>query len=236
MSKTLGLLLLSAAGMGMDINDLRVEYQPYAGREFESGGNVSELSLNYGGTSTEENADHDASMHQRVAVLYRRSLGPLRAGFGAPVWGLELADDLVRMNQGTLTYRGRAVLLDAYAGWGFKLTRHWHIEEGVLAGIGRTNWSQSFGGYYNDGSDWNSEDTAFTKEYGFDLATYYTFTDPAIQLGLDLRHVVTTSKAHFSGQHYAQGNSDPGDIVETNTDWKFTVEGIAIGLAAGYRF
>jgi hypothetical protein len=230
------LAALAAPVCAMDIDDLRIEYAPIAGKQFSGQGEVQQFSLTDFDSRQFDSVGEDASSHTRTSIDYRRSLTDLRAGFGSLVWGFEVADDLVKQNQSFVSYRGRSFMIDGFLGWAWKLTSAWHVEEGILVGVGRTRWRQDFNEFYNDDTAWNDESEGFSYEYGFDLASYYTVARHW-QVGIDLRQMYLTSHTRFIGQHEAGPTGpDANDIMSVSADWKFSVEGINLAAVVGVRF
>lgn len=231
------LVALVSPCRGMTIDDLRLQDTTLGGKSFKAGGNVTTSNSTFGEGSAEENVSENANRHTRFALIYRRSVNPLRSGFGSPVWGLEVAHDQVREQQGLLTYRGTSAMLDVYLGWAWRLTPGWHLEEGIIAGLGRSVWRQTFATYYGDGTDWDDSTTGFASEYGFDLGTYYTFRDPSLQIGVDIRHMVMSSHVRFTGTHVeGPAAASPGSVTTIQANDHIVVEGIVLSVSLGYRF
>ena len=231
-------LLVRLPILGMAIDDLRLEYMPSAGREFQAGGTVNSLDFSNGQEvdNVQGNVSTNASRHSRSALGFRESDGELRAGYGALIWGFELADDLVREHQSNLSYRGRSEMIDGLLGWGWRITRNWHLEQAVFLGVGRSRWSQNFTGFYDDGTSWDDETESFTYEYGFELGSYYTFPASHLQCGLYLRQLVMSSHARFQGRHDSVDPNAIGDTTTVTASTKINVEGIVFGGGIGYRF
>ena len=134
----------------MDIDDLRIEYAPIAGKAVQRRRRGPEVQSWSNGLATRRQSasvGENASWHTRTSIDYRNAslTRLLRAGFWPRfVWGFEAADDLVKQNQSFISYRGRSFMIDGFLGWAWKLTSAWHVEEGILVGVGRTRWRQDF--------------------------------------------------------------------------------------------
>jgi hypothetical protein len=221
-----------ATAHAMEIDDLRIGFAPIAGRSFENSGELN-VQAPVSGFSQQGQvaASTDAHQHRRTTLALRRSVGELRSGFGAPIWGIEIADDRLHEDQSVIHFSGRTYMLDLVAGWGWRIMPRWHVEQGLLLGLGKARWHQHIDQFFQDGTDWDDSANGFAYEYGFGIGSYYTVADH-LQVGLDLRHVLTRSRARFIGSHDDGG----GDIESVSYDAKFEVGGFTLSVSAGYRF
>jgi hypothetical protein len=224
------LALLPLLASALEVDDLRATYG-LLGREFSASGQVEDITPSGVRLSSQEEVSTDADKHDRLALAYRRSAGPLQAGFGAPLWGLELAQDRVHEHQGSISYTGHTQMLDLVLGWAWKVRPNWHVEQGLILGGGHAHWRQRIQGYYTDGADWDSTASGFAYEYGFCVGTYYTIADH-LEIGIDARHLVTRARARFIGQEELSSNN----WETTSFDAKFNSRGLGITFATGYRF
>jgi hypothetical protein len=228
------LALLPALAAALEVNDLRLTYSPWEGRDFDASGQV--VAIGPSGTilDSQEEVSTDADRHRRAGLAYRRSVGALQAGFGAPLWGVEFGQDSVRENQGTIAYDGKSQMLDLVLGWAWKVRPEWHVEQGLIVGAGHAHWNQHIDSFYSDGAAWDNTASGFAYEYGFGVATYYVIAEH-LEVGFDVRHLVTRSRARFIGTH----NTDPLDPTKIETasfDAKFETRGLGVTFSTGYRF
>jgi hypothetical protein len=229
------LALLPAALGALEVDDLRLTYAPWLGREFDATGQVEVIGPNGPLLESQEEVSTDANRHQRVGLSYRRSLGALQAGFGAPLLGLELGQDSVHEKQGQISYVGQTQLLDLLAGWAWKVRPNWHVEQGILIGAGHAHWQQKIAGpFFTDGAGWDDSTSGFAYEYGLSIGTYYAIADH-LEVGLDVRHLVTRSRARFIGQHHTDPTK-PDKIETASFDAKIDTRGFGVTLSTGYRF
>lgn len=238
MRAALAVLALASPASALVVDDLRLQWSPRLGTEFTASGELQQRHSGSGGgnlLTSSETASQDATRHDRFALSWRHSFGGLRAGQGAPTIGLEFGTDRVRQRQGVgsggqATFDGDAWLLDVFAGWSWRVTSRWHVEQGLLLGGGPIRWEQRFPSFYADGSDWVARDRGFAYEYGFAIASAYEITDHLV-VGIDLRHLVTRSRVIFAGAKQTGAQTELA-IAE----FSFRVSGFGGAAFAGYRF
>lgn len=233
LTMTLAALWLSAGCLpAMQLDDLRIVYAPVLGKEFSAKGPVNDVAPKAGYVDrSERSISADAKSHDRIGLAYRRTPHEVRAGVGAFTWGLEVARDRVRERQTRVELTGETYLADLFLGWTWRVMPGWHVEQGVMAGMGRSRYNLNFPRFFRDTSTWNSSATGFAYEYGFALGTSYTWSEHA-QIGIDVRHLVTRSNATFTGSRNIGG----GDTQSVSWDTQIEVKGIGISAGVGYRF
>jgi hypothetical protein len=217
------------------IEDLRLLYGHDMGNGFRKDGHAevrTPTTVLFEGNSA---MVYDLSEHTRYAVGYYRSLGPLEAGVGSFLWGMELARDRVYDRRQLSSTRidqtaGTSMLLDGFAGWAWQLPGGFHVEQGAILGLGETEWKQDRSAWYQDGARWRSTSHDFTYEYGFRVAAYRTFAEQ-FRAGVDLRYLELRSTAEFTGVHWSNGA--PESVVYTPS---IRVHGLGIMFCVAYRF
>ena len=229
----LAALWLSAGALpAMQLDDLRMVYMPVLGKEFSADGPVNDVAPIAGYVDrSDRTISADAKTHDRIGLAYRRTPHEVRAGVGAFTWGVEATRDRVRERQLSVNLVGETYLADLFLGWSWRVMPGWHVEQGVLVGMGRSRWNLNFPGFYQDGGTWNSSTTGFAYEYGFTLGTSYTWSEHA-QISVDVRHLATFSSATFTGSRDIGG----GDTESVVWDSHLEVQGLGISAGLGYRF
>ena len=222
--------LVLAAVPAMQLDDLRLMYAPLMGDELSADGQRRYLDSNVGSITTDD-LSFNSGTHDRFGLAYRRSERELAAGIGSFTWGLELGRDRVRLHEGRTELAIEAWMVDVFLGWSWKVWPGWHIEQGILVGIGRSRWDLSHPNFYLDGSAWDSAAVGFASEYGLALAVSYTVSEH-LQFGVDLRHTITSSEATLTGDH------DSGGGNSETVSWRASSEAKGPGISTwiGYRF
>jgi hypothetical protein len=165
--------------------------------------------------------------HRRFGVGWYRSEGDLRPSVGSFAYAGEIAYDTVRMTGPDKEIDGRTAMIDAFAGWAWALTPEWHLEEGVLLGVGESRWEWEA----DVGSTpWKSTSTDLSYEYGFRVGSAWTFAN-GLQLGLDLRHLLMRSSADFRRRSESTGLT----VVQSYRP-EIEIRGFGVLALIGYRF
>jgi hypothetical protein len=238
------LLGLASLALAMEVNDLRLEYSPIQGKEYSQQGSASYALVNGSGTITSYtnqsvSRTEAASEHTRWALSYRRSVGALRSGLGAPLWGVSLVEDRVVQRQNvhnavaniTTETTGISYLLDGVIGWAWRVMPGWHVEEGFILGMGQSRWAFHVPTGWADNTDQDYATRSFTYEYGFFLGTGYTFSDH-FEVGLDVRHLVMRSAVTANAAHDVGGSNQQFEEFNGTIE----VRGLGVTMNAGYRF
>jgi hypothetical protein len=165
--------------------------------------------------------------HRRVGIGWYRSASELRPSVGSFAYAGEVAYDTVKMDASDKELEGRTVMLDAFAGWAWALTPEWHLEQGMLLGVGesRWHWQADVGS-----APWISDSTDFSYEYGFRVGSAWTFAN-GLQLGLDLRHLAMRSSGDFRRRTLSAGTT-----AEQSLRADIEVRGFGVLALIGYRF
>ncbi|MBA3708081.1 MAG: hypothetical protein H0W83_04560 [Planctomycetes bacterium] len=222
-----------ASAADLMVNDLRPNYMPFMGESFKMTGRlVDQAPADPAFTATDgnESVTKDSKSHNRMGLGYYRTFRELELGKGAFMWGVELAKDLTKSGQYNIHLDGDAIMLDGFLGLAWAFTPAWHLEEGLLLGVGQSKWDFKVDKWFINGSDWKDSYTSSAYEYGFRVGTYYTFSQHW-QVGVDGRYLVMRSKAKFTG------NATQGAVTETSTyEPTIQIDGLGATISVGYRF
>ncbi len=231
----LAITLPTAVAESRGIDDLRVFFSPWMGTEASTEGRLDDEAPDVGYSDHRTvGIGRDLRSHQRGGIAWYRSTDELRPGIGSLVMGVEIALDQVEQEQSVFTLEGDTWLVDVFLGWGWALTPSWHIEQGIIGGVGESRWR------------WHGEDTmlavggeiadedatsrSFAYEYGFRLGTYWTLAQ-GWQAGVDVRYLLMRSEAVFRSTSTSSGNNE---IITFRPD--IEISGLGAMISLGYRF
>jgi hypothetical protein len=236
MTRPIALLLsiaASASAADLMVEDLRLNYSPIMGQSFKMTGRlIDQAPADPALTPTDgnESVTKDSKSHSRIGLGFYRTFRELELNKGSFMWGVELSKDRTESGQYNIHLDGDGVFVDGFLGiaWAFK--PWWHLEEGLLLGVGQTTWDFQVNQWFIDGSDWKDSYASTAYEYGFRIGTYFTISDH-FDLGLDGRYMVMRSKAKFTG------NVTQGAVTETSSyEPTIQIDGLGATLSGGYRF
>jgi hypothetical protein len=223
----LAALAFPAEADEMQINDLRLEWSPVFGQDLDV---VGPFALDIPDQSVSERGTEDTTLtvtaHNRVGIDYVRGMHALEASRGSFLAGVFASYDRIEAQDGTL---GQTAIVDFFGGWAWALTPSWHVEEGLLVGMGYSWWRlQTEAGHF-DGTDKRMSSNDLIYEYGIRLGTTYCWNN--VVLIAEARYMVSKSSQRFDDDYSAGG-------VEETTSWKATIrsEGPVVTLGLGYRF
>ncbi len=214
----------------MQVADLRLFYSPIMGDEISADGTADRVDP-IAGEFANQDLVFESGSHDRFGLSYRRSTSELSAGVGALTLGLELARDRVSLQQGSVDLDIDSWLVDAFIGWSWQVRPGWHLEQGLIGGLGRASWNLVHPGFFLDGTTWEDDASAFVSEYGFVVGTAYCFAEH-LQIGADLGHLITTSRTTLTGVRDLGG----GDIETVSWDVIHETKGFFLRAWVGYRF
>ena len=218
--------MVCAAADEIRINDLRLEWSSLYRQDVDLTG---PFTLDPGtGITDKSQADLQLSgvTRQRVGLGYVRSFNPLEADRGSFLVGGFVIYDRIDAANGTL---GQTALGELFGGWAWALTPAWHIEQGLLLGIGESRWHLQSPKAHFDNTDRQASSHGLVYEYGMRLGTTYCWKN--VVVGADARYCVSRSSQEFNDVYAV------GAVVETSS-WKTTVrtDGIIAAVTLGYRF
>jgi hypothetical protein len=122
-------------------------------------------------------------------------------------------------------------MVDLFLGWSWRVLPRWHCEQGLIGGVGRSRMDLSYPGFFLDGTAWKESAIGFSSEYGFTIGTAYMCTEH-LQIGVDLRHLTTTSRATLTGTRAIGG----GGTETVSIDAETQSNGMGLSAWIGYRF
>jgi hypothetical protein len=211
----------------MQINDLRLEWSPIFGQDLDV---VGPFALDIPAQAVSERGTEDTTLevteHHRVGIDYVRGMHALEASRGSFLAGVFASYDRIEARGGTL---GQTAIVDLFGGWAWALTPSWHIEEGLLIGLGYSWWRLQMEEGHFDDTPKRMSSSGLMYEYGLRLGTTYCWDN--VVLFAEARYMVSKSSQRFDDAYSAGG-------IEETTSWRATIrtEGPVVTIGLGYRF
>lgn len=215
----LGGLAIALPAADIDYTDLRLgagvlsnEFSGSSTNAITTGGGSVTVSQ-----STSDSRDSDHNYRAQIQLVHG-DLGPI----GGAVVGIGIAANQAQWDDGAgHKFDATTPSADLLLGYGFAITRSWHIELTPFAGIGRAYYSHSSGGTITTSDDWDNY-----YEYGASLGTWFT-APGGLQIGVEVPYLVGRFDAHYS---YDQAGN-----TRTITDQRKN-EGFGVLVTIGGRF
>jgi len=219
------------------IDDVRVFFAPWMGTEASTEGRLDDEAPDVGfvGDHRQVGIGRDARWHRRSGIAWYRSTDELRPAIGSAVIGVELALDQLEQEQSVFTLEGDTYVIDVFLGWGWALTPSWHIEQGIIGGVGESRWRWHGEGTMitvaGEQADEDATSRSFSYEYGFRLGTYWTLAQ-GWQAGVDVRYLLMRSEAIFRST--ATNSAGDSEVLTFRPD--IEISGLGAMITLGYRF
>ncbi len=223
----------SAQAADLMVNDLRLNYMPIMGQSFKMTGRLVDQAPSdpaFTAVDGNQSVTRDSESHTRIGLGFYRTFRELELNKGSFMWGVEVSKDQTESGQYNIHLDGDGTMVDGFLGIAWAFAPWWHIEEGLLLGVGQTKWDFKVERWFNN-SDWTDTYTSTAYEYGFRVGSYFTVWDH-LDIGLDGRYMVMRSKAKFTGNGLTAGGATETSSYEPTIQ----IDGLGVTLSAGYRF